>query len=64
METIPTHAGCHIKFHSLSGDFKAWGRVGGQITAATRRWSLNLLNVRTHPAHDLRRSFYHAHYSR
>ncbi|HXG64620.1 MAG TPA: hypothetical protein VNO70_05905 [Blastocatellia bacterium] len=61
--TVPTHAGCHVAHHSKLGDFAAWGRLGGQITAATRRWALNLKNVSQYPAYDLHRSFYHAHYS-
>lgn len=63
-EVEPVHKSCHVEFHSRAGDFRTWGRVGGQITAATRRWAFNLKGVRTHPAHDINRSFYAAHYAR
>ena len=62
-ETGPAHKACHVELHSTRGDFRAWGRIGGQITAATKRWSLNLKNVATHPAHDLDRAFYQSNYS-
>lgn len=61
--TTPVHKACHVGLHSNRGDFKAWGRIGGQITAQTKRWALNLLNVRSHPAHDINRQFYLAHYA-
>ena len=59
----PSHRACHVAHHSDQGDFKSWGRIGGQITALTRRWSFNLKNVRNHPAYDFDRSFYLAHYA-
>jgi hypothetical protein len=33
---------CHVAHHSNQGDFKAWGRVGGQITAQTGKSIPNL----------------------
>jgi hypothetical protein len=62
-ETEPAHERCHRSFHSDRGEFKAWGRIGGQITALTRRWSFNLRGVKDHPAYDFDRSFYLAHYA-
>jgi hypothetical protein len=62
--TAPAHKACHRKYHSEQGDFAAWGRVGGSLTALTRVWSINLKNVNTHPAFALDRGFYLAHYAR
>ncbi len=62
-ETEPVHKGCHIAYHIAQGDFRAFGRIGGQISALSRRWAFNLLNVRTDPAHEMNRAFYTAHYS-
>lgn len=61
--TAPTHKECHRQFHSRQGDFKEWGRIGGNLTALTRRWAFNLVNVRKHPAYALDRKFYLAHYA-
>lgn len=61
--TEPTHRDCHIKHHSTNNHFREWGRQGGLITATTKRWAFNLLGVRSHPAYDLARSFYVAHYA-
>jgi hypothetical protein len=60
----PSHKACHVAHHRDLGDFKAWGRIGGQITAITRRWAFNLKNVRSDPAYDTDRSFYLAFYAR
>jgi len=62
-KTEPTHRDCHIEHHSTSGQFAEWGREGGKQSALTKRWALNLRNVNAHPAHDLNRSFYIAHYA-
>ena len=62
-ETQPTHKACHIALHSSRNDFAEWGRIGGQISALSRQWAFNLLNVRTHPAHDLNRQFNRAMYA-
>jgi hypothetical protein len=62
-ETKPAHAECHRHHHSSQGDFKSWGRIGGQITALTRRWAFNLKNVRTNPAYDFDRAYYRALYA-
>ena len=59
--TQTLHHACHVAVHA--DDWKAWGRIGGQTTAATKVWAFNLLNVRTHPAHELNRQFYLMHYS-
>ena len=59
----PAHKSCHVSHHSTSGDFRAFGRIGGQITATTKRWAFNLRNVRTHPSHEINRAFYTAYYS-
>jgi hypothetical protein len=59
----PSHRACHVAHHSDRGEFKAWGRIGGQITALTRRWSFNLRGVKDHPAYDFDRAYYVAHYA-
>ena len=59
----PSHTACHRAFHSDQGDFRYWGRIGGQITALTRRWAFNLRGVKDHPAYDTDRSFYSAFYA-
>jgi hypothetical protein len=61
--TEPAHKGCHVEFHSTEGDFKQWGRIGGQISALSRQWAFNLKNVREHPAYEVDRAFYLAMYS-
>ena len=63
-ETAPTHKACHRQHHSAQGDFAAWGRIGGQLTALTRVWSVNLKNVNTHPAFAIDRAFYLLTYAR
>ena len=59
----PAHKSCHISHHSEQGDFRAFGRIGGQISATTKRWAFNLKNVKDHPAYELSRQFYRAHYA-
>jgi hypothetical protein len=59
IETSPTHKECHRNHHSSKGDFKAWGKM----SAITRAWSFNLLNVRNHPAYDFDRAYYLMHYA-
>jgi hypothetical protein len=63
-DTKPAHKDCHVSHHSEQGDFRDWGRAGGKLSALTKRWALNLKNVRTHPAHEINRSFYLACYAR
>jgi hypothetical protein len=62
-ETKPTHKACHVALHTVRGDFKEWGRIGGQISALSKQWSFNLLNVRTHKAHEINRAFNRAMYA-
>lgn len=62
--TAPTHKRCHRAFHQANGDFKEWGRIGGMVTAMTRRWAFNLNNVKDHPAFETQRKFYVAFYAR
>ena len=62
-ETRPTHKRCHVALHHARGDFKSWGRIGGQISALSKQWSFNLLNVRTHQAHEINRAFNRAMYA-
>src|SRR5205085_5831903 len=58
--TQTLHRDCHLALHS--NDFKAWGSIGGQITAQTTKvWAVNLLNVRSHNAYSLERQFYFTH---
>jgi hypothetical protein len=54
VETFPTHKACHRNHHTNQGDFKGWGK----LSALTRAWSFNLLNVRDHPAYEFDRSYY------
>jgi hypothetical protein len=63
-QTAPIHKDCHRSFHKESGDFAAWGRIGGRLSSVTRVWSINLKNVNTHPAFALDRGFYLANYAR
>ena len=63
-EGTPTetlHRDCHIAIHTE--DFKAWGRIGGQISALSKQWAFNLLNVRTDPVHEINREFFKLYYS-
>jgi hypothetical protein len=62
-KVAPTHQRCHVEYHSSNGQFKAWGKQGGQKAALTMRWAFNLLNVRTHPAYDSHRQFYLMNYA-
>jgi hypothetical protein len=57
-DTQPTHKACHVALHSLRNDFAEWGRIGGKISAASKRWAFNLKNVRTHPAYEGHRLSY------
>ena len=57
-KVAPTHQRCHVEYHSSNGQFKLWGRQGGQKAALTLRWSFNLLNVRNHPAYADHRQAY------
>ena len=59
LETFPTHKRCHRAHHSNKGDFRSWG----QMSALTRAWAFNLLNVRNHPAYDFDRAYYLMHYA-
>lgn len=61
--TEPTHKTCHVALHSTRGDFREFGRIGGQVSALSRRWALNLKHVRNHPAHEINRAFFRAMYS-
>ena len=49
-----THKACHHAHHSQQGDFREWGRM----SALTRAWAFNLVNVRNHPAYDFDRAYY------
>lgn len=63
-EAEPAHRDCHVEHPSREGDFRSWGREGGNLSSLTRRWALNLKHVRTHPAYDFDRSYYLACYAR
>jgi hypothetical protein len=54
----PSHKACHVAHHSDQGDFKTWGRIGGELSALTQRWAFNLRGVRDNPAYDLNRAYY------
>jgi hypothetical protein len=58
VEMRPTHKACHRRLHSERGDFAAFGRLGGLLTAQTRVWAFNLKNVRNHPAYEFDRNYY------
>jgi hypothetical protein len=62
--TAPTHKACHHKHHSTQGDFKEWGRIGGNLSALTRQWAFNLKHVKTNPAFENSRNFYLSFYAR
>jgi hypothetical protein len=61
--TNPTHKACHVAHHSEGGDFREWGREGGLQAALTKRWSLNLRNVKGDPLYDAARQFHVAFYA-
>ena len=42
IETVEVHQKCHVAFHSSNGDFRKWGRKGGQKTASMGLWIFNL----------------------
>jgi hypothetical protein len=63
-ETAPTHKACHRSHHSTQGDFAAWGRIGGSLTALTRAWAFNLKHIKDNPAFDTDRKFYQSFYAR
>jgi hypothetical protein len=63
-QTAPTHKACHRNFHQSQGDFVAWGKLGGSLSALTRVWSINLKHVNRHPAFAMDRAFYIANYAR
>ena len=54
IEVAPTHKACHRTHHSQQGDFREWGK----LSALTRAWAFNLVNVRNHPAYDFDRAYY------
>lgn len=58
IDTEPTHQECHVNYHSTNGDFTKWGKEGGKLSALSKRWAFNLLNVRDDPAYQLERQFY------
>ena len=62
-ETAPVHKSCHINHHSREGHFRKWGRMGGQLSAITRRWAFYLKNVKDNPAFELDRQFYRLYYA-
>lgn len=46
--TVPLCRDCHVARHSERGDWKRWGRKGGQRTAANpENWMRNLKQYRT-----------------
>lgn len=59
VEVAPTHKRCHREHHKSKGDFREWGKM----SALTRRWAFNLLNVRNHPAYEFDRAYYLMNYA-
>jgi hypothetical protein len=62
-ETVPTHKSCHIAHHREEGHFRAWGRIGGQLSAITCHWAFTLRGVKDNPAYELHRQFYRMFYA-
>jgi hypothetical protein len=62
-ETVTAHKRCHVLLHSKRGDFKAWGRIGGQVSSLSKQWAFNLKNVRQDTAHEINREFYRMYYA-
>jgi hypothetical protein len=60
---VEVHEKCHRQHHSTNNHFRQWGKIGGEISAISRQWSFNLLNVRTDPAHEINRQFYRMNYA-
>jgi hypothetical protein len=60
---IKVHEACHRNHHSTIGDFKTWGRIGGQISALDKHWAFFLKNVKDDPLYEQARAFYKAHYA-
>ena len=63
IETAPSHRSCHIAHHSKEGHFRSWGRIGGVLSAITRRWAFTLRNVKDNPAFEMERQFYRMYYA-
>jgi hypothetical protein len=63
IETYPAHESCHRQFHKQNGDFKEWGRIGGQISALDKHWAFTLKNVKDDPLYNQARQFNQAHYA-
>jgi hypothetical protein len=61
--TVPSHKTCHIAHHRSKGHFRAWGSVGGKLSAITRRWAFSLRGVKDNPAYELDRQFYRLYYA-
>lgn len=61
--TAPAHRSCHVSHHSKNGHYKSWGRIGGQLSAITRRWAFTLKGVKDNPAYELHRQFYRLYYA-
>ncbi len=61
--TTPTHKACHVAHHSDGGDFREWGRIGGKLSAMTRRWAFNLRGVKDDPLYDAARDFHTTFYA-
>ena len=61
--TTPTHKGCHRNLHSKRGDFKAWGKIGGQVSALDKHWAFTLKNVKDNPLYEQAREFNRAMYA-
>ena len=63
-DTAPTHRDCHVKLHSSLGDFREWGKIGGQISALDKHWAFTLKNVKTNPLYEQARAYHCAYYAR
>ena len=63
IETVPTHEQCHVEYHSRKGDFREWGRKGGEISALSKQWAFNLKGVKDDPLYEQARAFNRAFYA-
>jgi len=61
--TTTVHKECHVALHSSRGDFREWGKIGGQISALDKHWAFTLKNVKDNPLYEQARAFNRAMYA-
>jgi hypothetical protein len=62
--TTPVHKDCHVKLHGTRGDFREFGRIGGQISALDKHWAFTLKGVKDSPLYEQARAFNRAMYAK